>query len=165
MIRKSRIRMVMTAALAGFLMAAPGLAQTGSTSASGTVPGPVTTAPVATQLTPLQRIQRSVAKINSMASTPEGEADVVKQLSSKLKLTPEALEASRAKWGLNWGETAMVYTFAKASKKPVTPDEIIEMRRGGTEWDVIAKDLGINIQAVAKKMNKNVPPTPKPAAK
>jgi len=165
MTRRTRIQSISAAALVGFLLAGPCLAQSGSTTTSGTVPAPVTTGGVATQVTPLMRIQRSVAKINAQASTPEGEAEVVKQLSSRLKVSPDTLEANRVKWGLGWGETAMVYTFAKSSKKPITPDGVVEMRRSGTEWDVIAKDLGINIQAVAKKMNKNVPPSTKPAAK
>jgi hypothetical protein len=146
------------------LLAVPGhaLADGGTTTTSGTVPQPVTTAPVATQITPLQRIQRAVAKINTQASTPEGEEQVIHQICTRLSVSPDSLQADRARWGLDYGETAMVYTFAKSSKKPITPDQVVEMRRSGEEWDDIAKDLGINIQAVAKRMNKNVPPAPAP---
>jgi parvulin-like peptidyl-prolyl isomerase len=162
--RRTRLDAISVAAIAGILLAAPSLARaqsTSTTTTSGTVPQPVTTGGAQTQMTPLMRIQRAVAKINAQASTPEGEAEVVKQLCSRLSVTPDSLEACRDRWGLDYGETAMVLTFAKSSKKKVTPDEIVEMRRSGTEWDVIAKDLGLNIQAVAKRMGKNVPPTHK----
>jgi hypothetical protein len=135
---------------------------TSTTTTTGTVPQPVTTAPVTTEITPLMRIQRAVAKINQTASTPEGEEQVIKQICTRFSVTPDSLQSDRARWGLNYGETAMVYTFAKSSKKPVTPDQVVEMRQSGEEWDAIAKDLGVPIQTLAKRMNKNVPPTPAP---
>jgi hypothetical protein len=141
-------------ALAVLTLAGPSLADTGTTPASSTVPQPATTAPVTTQMTPLMRIQRAVARIDAQASTPEGQEQVIHQISSRLKVPPDSIEASHKRWGLGYGEVAMAYTFAKASKKPITPDGVVDLRRSGVEWDAIAKDLGINIQAVAKKMTK-----------
>jgi len=162
--RRARRHAISMATIAGLLLAAPGFAlaqTTTTTTTSGTVPQPDTTGGAQTQMTSLMRIQRAVAKINAQASTPEGEAEVRKQICAHLHVTPDSLDACRSRWDLDYGETAMVLTFAKSSKKPVTPDEIVEMRRSGTEWDDIAKDLGISIQAVAKRMGKNVPPTHK----
>jgi len=120
------------------------------------------TAPVNSKETSLERIQRAVAKINAEASTPEGEADVVKRLSAQLAVSPDTLQAQHENWGVGYGEVAMVYGFARASKKPVTPDQVVEMRRSGMDWDVIAKNLGVKVDTVATRMKKNAGPKPTP---
>ena len=118
-----------------------------------------------TKETSLQRIQRSVAKINAEASTPEGEVAVVARLSTQLAVPADSLRQQRLDWGLDYGEVAMVHGFRRASKKPITPVEIVEMRRSGMEWDKIAKELGVKVDAVASKMSKNVGPKPTPQPK
>jgi len=121
-----------------------------------------TTAPVNSKETSLERIQRAVAKIDAEASTPEGEADVVKRLSAQLAVSPDTLQAQHENWGVGYGEVAMVYGFARASKKPVTPDQVVEMRRSGSDWEVIAKNLGVKVDAVATRMKKSAGPKPTP---
>jgi len=120
------------------------------------------TAPVNSKETSLERIQRAVAKIDAEASTPEGEADVVQRLSTQLAVPADTLTAQHENWGVGYGEVAMVYGFARASKKPITPDQVVEMRRSGMDWEVIAKDLGVKVDTVATRMKKNAGPKPTP---
>jgi hypothetical protein len=119
----------------------------------------VTKRAVNTKETALQRIQRSVARINQEASTPEGEAIVVERLSNQLKLTPEVLRSQHDAWSLGYGEIAMVYGFSRAARKqPTTPESVVERRRMGSDWDVIAKDLGVKIDTVASRIKRQEPP-------
>jgi hypothetical protein len=120
------------------------------------------TAPVNSKETSLERIQRAVAKIDAEASTPEGEADVVQRLSTQLSVPPDTLTAQHENWGVGYGEVAMVYGFARASKKPITPDQVVEMRRSGMDWDAIAKNLGVKVDTVATRMKKNAGAKPTP---
>ena len=122
----------------------------------------VYTAPEKTKETALDRIQRMVAKINQEASTEDGETAVLARLSQQLRCPPDTLEWQRTTWGVGYGEVAMVHGFAKSAKKKTTPGEVYEMRRSGMEWDVIAKNLGVKVDAVASKMKKNVGPKPTP---
>ena len=62
---------------------------------------------VDTKETALDRIQRSVLRINQEASTPEGEERVVARLSSQLRVSPDSLRAEHANWSLGYGELAM----------------------------------------------------------
>jgi hypothetical protein len=114
---------------------------------------------VNTKETSLQRIQRSVARINHEASTPEGEAIVVDRMASQLKITPETLRSQHDAWSLGYGEIAMVYGFARAARRqPTTPESVVERRRMGSNWDVIAKDLGVKIDTVASRIRRQEPP-------
>lgn len=114
---------------------------------------------VNTKETALQRIQRSVARINQEAGTPEGEAIVVDRLSSQLRIAPETLRSQHDAWSLGYGEIAMVYGFARAARRqPTTPESVVERRRMGTDWDVIAKDLGVKIDTVASRLKRQEPP-------
>ena len=118
------------------------------------------TKPVTTKETSLQRIQKMVAKINMEASTPEGEEAVVNRLSKQLAVTPETLRQQQQTWGIGFGEISMVYGFSRSSRKKATPDEVVELRRSGKEWDAIGKEIGVNVDAVASRMKKNVNPKP-----
>jgi hypothetical protein len=123
-------------------------------------------APASNKETALQRIQRMVARMNQEASTPEGEAAVVTRLSTQLRVAPETLREQHAAWSLGYGELSMVYGFARASKKKgVTPESVMEMRRAGTAWQEIAKELGVKIDAVASRMKRQAgPKAPKTAS-
>ena len=123
------------------------------------------TAPKAGPETALQRIQRSVLTINKQASTPEGEAVVLKRLRSQLGVSEDTLRNQHATWGLGYGEIAMAYGFAKSSKKGKTPADVVEMRNSGKDWDAIAKDLGVKVDQVATKMKKSAAPAPSPQPK
>ena len=114
-------------------------------------------APVSGKETALTRIQRMVVRVNKEASTPEGEAAVVARLAAQLRVTPETLRAEHDQWGLGYGEVAMVYGFARSSRKlGTTPDQVVDLRKGGASWETIAKDLGIKIDAVASRMKRHV---------
>jgi hypothetical protein len=124
-----------------------------------TAPAPMATRAVTTKETALQRIQRSVARINQEAATPEGETIVVDRLASQLRVTPETLRSQHEAWGIGYGEIAMVYGFARAARKqPTTPDSVVVERRMGKDWDVIAKDLGVKIDTVAARIKRQEPP-------
>ena len=114
---------------------------------------------VTTKDTSLQRIQRSVARIDREAATPEGEAAVVKRLAAQLGLTEDALRERHDTWALGYGEIAMVYGFARASRRQSTslPDQIVQMRRDGQDWRAIAKQLGVSIDAVAARVRRSEP--------
>lgn len=116
-------------------------------------------AAVATKETSLQRIQRSVARIDREASTPEGEAAVVKRLSAQLGMPEDSLRARREAWALTYGEIAMVYGFSRAARRQsaALPAQIVEMRREGQDWKAIAKQLGVSIDAVASRVRRNEP--------
>ena len=125
---------------------------------------PTGTKAVTTKETALQRIQKSVAKINAEASTPEGEAAVVARLSKQFSVSQDTLRAQQQMWGLGYGEIAMVHGFSRSSRTKATPAEVVEMRRSGKEWDVIGKELGVKVDTVASRMTKsaNKPPAPAP---
>jgi hypothetical protein len=115
---------------------------------------------VTTKETALQRIQKSVAKINAEASTPEGEEAVVNRLSKQLAVSPDTLRAQQQMWGIGYGEVAMVHGFSRASRTKATPADVVEMRRSGMEWDAIGKELGVKVDNVASRMKKSVNPKP-----
>lgn len=119
-------------------------------------------APVNTKETALQRIQRAVAKINLEASTPEGEANVIARMSKQFAVSRDTLETQHANWGLGYGEMTMVYGFARSSKTKATPDQVVDMRRSGMSWEKIGKEIGVKVDAVASRMNKNAGPKPTP---
>lgn len=112
-----------------------------------------------TKETALKRIQRSVARIDKEASTPEGEERVVKKMSAQLGIPEDTVRAQRDAWALSYGEVAMVYGFARSAKKQsaTLPDQIVEMRRSGMAWDAIGKKLGVNVNTVASRVQKTVP--------
>jgi hypothetical protein len=112
---------------------------------------------VGTKEIALQRIQRSVARIDREASTPEGEASVVKRLAAQLGMPEDTLRARHDAWALGYGEIAMVYGFARASRRQsaTLPDQIVEMRRDGQDWKAIAKQIGVSIDAVATRVRRN----------
>jgi len=123
-----------------------------------------TPAPAATKTTPesaLHRIQRTVAAIDAEARTPGGEARVVSRLSSQLGVSPDSLEAQHAGWGLNYGEIAMAYGFARASRAGKTAEDVVDMRTAGTGWLDIAKELGVKVDTVANRMKRHLGPKSK----
>ena len=153
------------AALLGLALLTAGTGGPLESIALAQTPQPAYTAPVNTGETALERIQRMAAKINKEASTEEGEAAVKERLSQQLRCPPDTLEWQRTTWGIGYGDIAMVHGFAKAAKKKTTPAEVYEMRRSGMNWEAIAKDLGVKVDAVASKMKKNAGPKPTPHAK
>ena len=106
--------------------------------------------------TALRRIQRAVARIDDEAKTPEGEEAVVKRLSQQLSVSEDSLKAQRDAWGLGYGEIAMAYGFARASRSGKTPSDVVAMRSAGTGWLEISKELGVKVDAVAKRMRRHV---------
>jgi hypothetical protein len=121
---------------------------------------PAQTQTVTTKETALQRIQKSVARINAEASTPEGEEAVVNRLSKQLAVSPDTLRWQQQTWGIGYGEVAMVHGFSRASRTKAAPAEVVEMRRSGMEWDAIGKELGVKVDNVASRMKKSVNPKP-----
>ena len=117
--------------------------------------------PAATKSTPetaLHRIQRAVAKIDAEAKTPEGEAAVLKRLSVGLATSEDSLKQQHDAWGLGYGELAMAYGFARASRTGKTPADVVEMRTAGAGWLDIAKKLGVRVDTVANRMKRHVGP-------
>jgi len=156
--RTTRNALASLVTLAGLVLASgPSLA---ATSASTATKGSVNT-----KETSLQRIQRMVARIDAEASTPEGEEAVIARLSKQLAVSADSLQIQHANWALGYGEISMIYGFARASKKPVTPDQVVEMRRSGMDWDALGKSLGVKVDTVASKMKKNLGPKPAPQPK
>ncbi|HLQ67604.1 MAG TPA: hypothetical protein VK123_10285 [Candidatus Limnocylindrales bacterium] len=116
--------------------------------------------PVMTKETALQRIQRSVARIDREAATHEGEERVVQRLSLQFGMSEDSLRAQREAWSLSYGEMAMVFGFARSARRQsaTLPEQIVEMRRSGTDWRAIAKQLGVNVDTVARRVHRNEPP-------
>ncbi len=108
--------------------------------------------------TALQRIQRTVARIDAEAKTPEGETRVVSRLSAQLGVSRDSLQAEHDAWGLGYGEVAMAYGFARASRNGSTPADVVAMRSAGTGWLDIAKALGVKVDTVASRMKRHVGP-------
>ncbi len=108
--------------------------------------------------TALHRIQRTVARIDAEAKTPEGEANVVARLGPQLGMSPDSLKAQHDAWGLGYGEIAMAYGFARASRTGKTPADVVAMRTAGTGWLEIAKSLGVKVDTVASRMNRHLGP-------
>jgi hypothetical protein len=114
--------------------------------------------PVATKTTPetaLHRIQRTVATLDAEASTPDGEARVLARLSAQLGASSDTLQTEHQEWGLGYGEIAMAYGFARSSRAHKTPAEVVAMRAQGTDWLVIAKQIGVKVDTVANRMNRH----------
>ncbi|HET9251153.1 MAG TPA: hypothetical protein VFP58_03475, partial [Candidatus Eisenbacteria bacterium] len=151
-LRSSIVCLVTVFSLIGGLLATPRSCAADSKTAQ--------TKPVTTKETSLQRIQKMVAKINTEASTPEGEEAVVSRLSKQLAIPPETLREQQQTWGIGYGDLAMVYGFSRASRKKATPAEVVELRRSGMDWNAIGKEIGVNVDAVASRMKKNVNPKP-----
>src|SRR6267143_44473 len=118
---RSLLAALAAVAFSPLLAASPAFSQGTPVTADGS--------PVGAKQTSLQRIQRMVARINAEASTPEGEAAVIDRLSKQFATPADSLRAQHQAWGLGYGEIAMVYGFARASRKPdVTPSQIVKMR-------------------------------------
>src|SRR4029077_16560699 len=98
--------------------------------------------------TALHRIQRTVALIDAQAKTPEGETQVVARLSSQLGVSADSLQAEHDTWHLGYGEIAMAYGFARASRTGKTAEDVVDMRTAGTGWLDIAKELGVKVDTV-----------------
>jgi hypothetical protein len=155
---RSHLAALAVTAFTTFLAAAPAFSQGTPVTAAGSRVG--------AKETSLQRIQKMVARINAEASTPEGEEAVLDRLSKQFGTTADSLRAQHQAWGLGYGEVAMVYGFARASKKPgITPSQIVEMRNTGMAWDAIGKELGVKVDAVAARMRRNVGQKPNPKSK
>jgi hypothetical protein len=113
---------------------------------------------VATKTTPetaLHRIQRTVAALDAEAATPDGETRVLARLSAQLGASSDTLQTEHQDWGLGYGELAMAYGFARASRAHKTPAEVVAMRAQGTDWLVIAKQIGVKVDTVANRMNRH----------
>jgi len=152
--RRPLARAARLAALPILLLVSMAAAAFGDTQSSVT-----TNRAVMTKETALQRIQRSVARINQEAATPEGEAVVVDRLAAQLKVGPDVLRSQHESWAIGYGEIAMVYGFARAARKqPTTPESVVAERRMGKDWDVIAKGLGVKIDTVASRLKRQEPP-------
>ena len=118
--------------------------------------------------TSLNRIQRTVAKIDAEAKTPEGEDAVVKRLIRGLRrevlfqggdVRPDGglvviVLAGRPHRDRRQGR-------AGASRTGKTPDDVVAMRSSGTSWIDIAKDLGVKVDTVAKRMRRHAGPSPR----
>jgi len=128
------------------------------------VPAAVATPTGSAKMTSLQRIQKMVAKINADASTPEGEAAVVKSLSAQLRVPEETLRQQKKDWGVGYGDLSMIYGFARTGRPQVTADRVYGMRAAGMDWNAIAKQLGVKIDAVATRMKRGGGPKPTPYA-
>lgn len=134
------------------------------TAAEHATPVPPATPNQGNKETSLQRIQRYVLSIDHEASTPEGEQAVLARLSQQLHAPPDSLQSEHARWGLGYGEVAMVHSFAHDSKiSGVTPDDVVALRRSGKSWEDIGKQLGVKVDNVAVRMKKNVNPKAKPS--
>jgi len=105
--------------------------------------------------TALHRIQRTVAALDAEASTPDGETRVLARLSAQLGASSDTLQAEHQEWGLGYGEIAMAYGFARASRAHKTPAEVVAMRAEGADWLVIAKQIGVKVDTVANRMNRH----------
>ncbi len=122
--------------------------------AAAATPAPVKSTPESA----LHRIQRTVARIDAEAKTPEGEARVVARLSSQLGVSADSLTAEHDTWGLGYGEIAMAYGFARASRTGKTVEDVVGMRSAGIDWLNIAKQLGVKVDTVANRMKRHVGP-------
>lgn len=119
-------------------------------------------APVkSTPETALHRIQRTVAMIDAQAKTPEGEAQVVARLSAQLGVSADSLQAEHDTWHLGYGEIAMAYGFARASRTGKTVEDVVDLRSAGTDWLDIAKELGVKVDTVANRMKRHLGPKSK----
>jgi hypothetical protein len=128
------------------------------------LPSPAAAATSGVKSTPetaLHRIQRTVARIDAEAKTPEGEALVVARLSGQLGVSADSLQAEHDTWSLGYGEIAMAYGFARASRSGKTVEDVVGMRSAGTGWLDIAKELHVKVDAVANRMKRHVAPTSK----
>jgi hypothetical protein len=104
--------------------------------------------------TTLQRIQRMASRLNAEGSTPEGEKQVLASLSAQLHVSADTLQTQKQEWGVGYGDLAMIYGFARGGRLQTVPERVLEMRRSGMDWEAIAKELGVKVDAVATRMNR-----------
>ncbi len=122
---------------------------------------PAAAAVKSTPETALHRIQRTAAILDAQAKTPEGEAQVVARLSAQLGVSADSLQAEHDTWHLGYGEIAMAYGFARASRAGKTAEDVVDMRTAGTGWLDIAKELGVKVDTVANRMKRHLGPKSK----
>jgi hypothetical protein len=122
--------------------------------AKAQAPPAVATPTGSAKQTALQRIQRMAARLNAEAMTPEGEEQVVTRLAAQLRVSADSLRSQKAEWGVGYGEVAMIYGFARSGRLQTVPERVVELRRDGMTWEAIAKELGVKVDAVATKMNR-----------
>jgi DNA-binding NarL/FixJ family response regulator len=53
-----------------------------------------------------------------------------------------------------------VYGFARSARRQsaTLPDQIVDMRRSGLNWNAIAKELGVSVDAVATRVRRHEGP-------
>jgi hypothetical protein len=122
--------------------------------AAGKTPPALATPTGSAKQTALQRIQRMALRLNAEASTPEGEKQVVTRLAAQLHVDADSLRSQKQAWGVGYGDVAMIYGFARSGRIRVVPERVLEMRRSGLDWQAIAGELGVKVDAVATRMNR-----------
>jgi hypothetical protein len=70
----------------------------------------------------------------------------------------DSLQAEHDTWHLGYGEIAMAYGFARASRTGKTAEDVVGMRSAGTSWLDIAKELHVKVDTVANRMKRHLPP-------
>lgn len=138
-----------------FAIAAIAVSFSAPSASAAKAPQSIATPTGSAKVTSLQRIQAMVARLDAEASTPEGEAIVVQRLSTQLRVDSQTLQQQKNDWGLGYGELAMVYGFARAGRPQVVPERVVDMRKAGTDWQSIARQLGVKVDVVATRMKRH----------
>src|SRR6185295_13585489 len=101
---------------------------------------------------------RAEARLESSAKTVDQEGaktaqGVANRLSSEFELSAEALAEERQLLGVSWGQLMIAHTLAANSTSQVTVEQLIQMKKDGMGWGLIAGGLDLTMGDVVSAVN------------
>jgi hypothetical protein len=88
--------------------------------------------------------------IERASTAPDGYRVVLGRLSRELTIDVPTLRAQRTQTGLSWGELLVAHRLARAVKIPL--DQVVADFRGGKRWEDIARDRGVDLNALTRQI-------------
>ncbi len=103
-------------------------------------------------------LTRETARLDRTASTPSGEAAVIKRMRSDFGVDGDRIAALRAK-GMGFGEVAIVLSLAQKVQGGITEgniERVTALRNGppARGWGEVAKQLGVRLGAAVSQVRK-----------
>lgn len=101
--------------------------------------------PIDTRIDIDKRIDATVTRVNSDAST-KAQTKIAAKLASKFNLTSDALLELKGEYGLSWGELVVAHTLLANSKVKVDLVDLASLRSDGLSWGAIAYGLRFHLE-------------------
>ncbi len=101
-----------------------------------------------------KKLTSEISLIDKDASMPKGDLAVTDRLSKEFKITGDQIKLLRDQ-GLGYGEIAAIYAFGDKMSGGVNDSNVsavMSERKTNKGWDMIAKDLNVDLGHVAGKV-------------